>query len=358
MITVALLPGDGVGPEVLAGPIELAQWLASQQVLSVTGPWPIGFSAYADCDNSLPTRTLAACDEADAVLLGAVGTHPGVQAPVGTRPELALLSLRNHFDLRASVREIWRSDGGSLTFVRNLLGGMYGSADKRQESDGTGAATDLVELSPNQIREIAEIAVQYLERNPSSSLISVDKANLLATSRLWRRTLDEVAAEHAINVRHVYVDRFAYELASRNLPNAVVVTEGLFGDILSDLACGRVGSIALASSASIRPAGPDKRRCVGIFEPLHGSAPTQAGKDRVNPVGAYLAFAMLLAAFPETAAWAPVVHRAVSDALGAGALTYELAEPGKQRSTSQVAAMINAHFHRFVSENGVPARDR
>jgi len=340
MISIALLPGDGVGPEVLEGPIELARQLAASGAVELTGPWPVGASAFGATGEGLPAETLAACEVADAILLGAVGEHPGV--PLSAyRPEQALLALRAHFDLRVSVRQVWRGDSPPMTVVRNLLGGAYATSG-RVESDGTGAASDLLELDPARIRELTEIAIDHAKAS-DVPLLSVDKANLLATSRLWRTVVSEVAEEHGVPVRHVYVDRMAFEIAASGPPAAVVLTEGLFGDVLSDLACGRVGSIALCGSASVRPSDPtDPRRCVGLFEPVHGSAPLRAGQGVVNPVGGYLALAALLEWFPETAKWADVVRGALSEALVDGPLTYDMAPPGTTpASTAELAARIN-----------------
>lgn len=342
MISIALLPGDGVGPEVLKGPAELARQLASVGAVEVTGPWPVGASSFGATGDGLPAETLAACEAADAVLLGAVGEQPGVPM-ADYRPELALISMRVHFDLRVSVRQVWRGERPPMTVVRNLLGGAYATAS-RIESDGTGPASDLLELDPARVRELAEIAIGYAKTS-DLPLVSVDKANLLATSRLWRRTVSELAEEHRIPVRHVYVDRMAYEIAASGPPEAIVLTEGLFGDILSDLACGRAGSIALCGSASVRPGDStdDGRRCVGLFEPVHGSAPLRAGQGKVNPAGGYLALAALLEWFPETAKWAEVVREALGEALASGPLTYDLAPAGTTpASTAELAARINA----------------
>lgn len=340
MIRVALLPGDGVGEEVLAGPAMVARMLANRGALELTGPWPVGASSYGATGDGLPPSTLEACGAADAILLGAVGEHPGVPTSA-YRPELALLTLRQHFDLRVSVRQVWRGDSPPMTVVRNLLGGSYTSST-RTESDGSGPAADVLELDPARIRELTEIAVDYATAS-GLPLISVDKANLLATSRLWRRTVSEVTAERGVEVNHVLVDRMAYQIAADGPPEAIVLTEGLFGDILSDLACGVVGSIALCGSASVRP-GPDDdpRRCVGLFEPVHGSAPRRAGANKVNPAGGYLALAALLEWFPPTAKWAVVLREALGEALARGPLTYDLAEPDAPvASSSEFSDLVN-----------------
>ena len=340
MITVALLPGDGVGQEVLDGPGEILRELARRGLLSVTGPWPIGASAFSESGEGLPAATVTACENSDAVLLGAVGEHPGVPL-ADYRPELALIGLREHFDLRVSVRQVWRGRQTPLTFVRNLLGGAYGN--ERVESDGAAPASDVFTLRPDRIRELAEIAIGYVQMS-HASLLSVDKANLLATSRLWRRIVSEVAAERDIAVRHVYVDRMAFELGSSEPPEAVVLSEGLFGDILSDLASGRAGSIALCGSASVRPTH-DGMRCIGLFEPVHGSAPLRAGQGKVNPCGGYLALAMLLEWFEDTEKLATTMREAVDEALASPPLTYDMVAPGMPAaSTRELSDRINAAF--------------
>ncbi len=349
MIRVAVLPGDGIGAEVLDGPCAVLRELEVTGKVEVTGPWPVGATAYAALGEGLPAITLEACEQADAIFLGAVGEHPGV-ALDGYRPELALLSLRAHFDLRVSIRQLPRRDRAPLTIVRNLLGGAYGDSTRRQESDGAGAAHDELVLDPAQIEELASIACDEVERSGGGRLVSVDKANLFATSRLWRRVVADVAARRGIVVHNVYVDRCAFELAHGDDPGDVILTEGIFGDILSDVAAGRAGSIALCASASVHPGSPVQGRCQGLFEPVHGSAPRHAGARRANPTGAYLALAALLDWFPETAELAPAVHRAVGRALSVGPLTYDLAPPGSPiATTDELASRVNAAF-------GVPVR--
>ncbi|MGA7913000.1 MAG: isocitrate/isopropylmalate family dehydrogenase [Candidatus Dormiibacterota bacterium] len=340
MIRVALLPGDGIGAEVMQGPAELLRTVP----VEVTGPWPIGSSAFAAHRTGLPEVTLTACEAADAILLGAVGDHPGVDLP-GYRTELPLLKLREHFGLRISLRDIWRDGQRPLTIVRNLLGGAYGAESTRRESDGTIAASDEIILEPDRIAELAQLACGYIELRPGARLFSVDKANLFATSRLWRHVVTRISATHGIEVAHRHVDRAAFELASRQLPDAVLLTEGIFGDILSDLAAGRAGSIALGASASVHPGKPARGRCVGLFEPLHGSAPLHTGKNMANPAGAYLALASLLEWFPETADLAPGVRAALTTAMRVGPRTYDLAPVGGPVSTtSAFSERVNRAF--------------
>jgi isocitrate/isopropylmalate dehydrogenase len=344
VIRVALLPGDGIGAEVMRGPAQLLATLTDVLPVEMTGPWPVGSSAFAEHHTGLPASTLAACEDADAILLGAVGDHPGTTLP-GYRTEMPLLELREHFDLRVSVRDIWREGQRPLTIVRNLLGGAYGSAATRHESDGSDAASDQIILEPARISELVELACDYVELRPGATLISVDKANLFATSRLWRQTVVVVAARRGLDVAHRHVDRSAFELGRRPLPDAVIVTEGIFGDILSDLAAGRAGSVALGASASVHPGDAVVGRCVGLFEPLHGSAPLHAGTDRANPSGAYLALASLLEWFPQTAKTAARVRSALGRVLAEGPCTYDLApDGGPVCGTAEFAERVNQVF--------------
>ena len=349
---IAVLPGDGVGAEVVAGPAELLQVVAGAGRIELTGPWPVGASAFGELGTGLPADTLAACDDCDAMFFGAAGEHPGVSLD-DYRPEHSIIGLRQRYDLRVSIRSIVRIDSGAadgdtdrgrpLIVLRNLLGGAYGAASTRTESDGSDAACDEVILTPGQIAELAEMACDLVEQGLASSIVSADKANLMATSRLWRSITQRVADARGVPLRHTYVDRMAFELAHDDVvADTVVLTEGIFGDMLSDLAAGRAGSIALCGSASVNPGEPAQGRCVGLFEPVHGSAPRHFGQGRVNPSGAYLALAALLEWFPETAELGPPITAALSDALQAGPLTYDLTPAGGQPvGTEAFAAAVN-----------------
>ena len=343
---IAVLPGDGVGAEVVAGPVELLEAIAEAGRIELTGPWPVGASAFGELGTGLPADTLAACDDCDAMFFGAAGEHPGVSLD-DYRPEHSIIGLRQRYDLRVSIRNIVRageSGGRPLIVLRNLLGGAYGAASTRTESDGTDAACDEVILTPEQIAELAEMACDLVEQGLASSIVSADKANLMATSRLWRSIAGRVAEARGVPLRHTYIDRMAFELAHDDVvADTVVLTEGIFGDMLSDLAAGRAGSIALCGSASVNPGPPVQGNCVGLFEPVHGSAPRHTGKGEVNPSGAYLALAALLEWFEETAELGPPVTEALSEALQAGPLTYDLAPAGTQpASTGSFAAAVNA----------------
>ncbi len=355
---VAVLPGDGIGAEVVAGPLELLEAMAAAGRIELTGPWPAGASAFGSFGRGMPDGTLDACDSADALFLGAIGEHPGVSAD-DFRPEKVIIGLRERFDLRVSIRPVHRirpsdrpSDRRPLIVLRNLLGGAYGVADTRTESEGTAPATDRFVLTPGQITELAELACDMVERGLASKVISVDKANLLATSRLWRKTAGRVASRRRVPIRHTYVDRMAYELAHDDVvSDAVILTEGIFGDILSDLIAGRAGTIALVGSASVNPARPVRGRCVGLFEPSHGSAPRHAGTGRVNPSGAYMALVSLLEWFPETADLAPAVSDALSAVLHTGPWTYDLAPTGSEPvGTEAFATAVNDRARPLLAE--------
>lgn len=303
----------------------------------------------------MPQETIDACAASDAVFLGAVGADPGVTEE--THPGInkvmaaaALGDLRRELDLRISIRGVWRNGETPMLVVRNLLGGAYGGSNGREESIDGSDAVDVIRLEEQRVREVAEIAVAYAKRF-EVPLLSVDKDSLFATSRLWRRVAEEIAAAHDVPVRHVLVDRMGFELANRDLPAAVMLTEGIFGDILSDVACGRAGSPALADSASICPrpvdAAADEHRCYGLFEPVHGSAPRRARQDVINPIGGYLALAALFASFAETEALAPRVRLAVQRTIADGAVTYDLAAPGATpRSTTQAILALNDNLRR------------
>jgi LDH2 family malate/lactate/ureidoglycolate dehydrogenase/isocitrate/isopropylmalate dehydrogenase len=350
MIRIALLPGDGVGDEVLDGPTRLLRRLARSGVLEVTGPWPVGARAAAGTGSVLPAETLAACDDADALLLGAVGEDPGVPPEVCPRPEVALHQLRERYDLRISIREIPVDEHSDLTVVRNLIGGSYGGAADRTFSRDGSEAADVLRLTPERVAEVVHLGVDVLEQRGAASggtgrLVSVDKANLYATGRLWRQTADEVARERGVPVEHRYVDRAAFELGSGAAVPAVIVTEGLLGDILSDLAAGRAGSPALCGSASIHPGEPVRGRCQGLFEPAHGSAPRRAGRDQVNPLGGFLALVALLQHFDETRAFGARLRTATHTVLREGPWTYDLAPAGvAPAATSEVADAVLAAF--------------
>lgn len=331
MTTIALLPGDGIGSEILDGPVAFLRQLARDGApVRLTGPWPYGTTGWLDSGTTLPDSTIAACREADVVLSGAVGTHPGVTSDDCPNPEAALIRLRHLFDLRISVRTVRVPNGADVIIVRNIIGGAYGRPEQRVESDGQRDAEDRIVLNPARVREVFDIAVEHTRAYPGRRVMSVDKASVYATSRLWRRVSRATAKANTIPIDDVNVDRAAYELVRYDELPAVIITEGLFGDILSDIVCARAGSPALCGSATINPDRPLGHGISALFEPAHGSSPHRTGTRRSNPTGAWLALVDLLAWCPDLAALGAhtAVRTALDNVLAAGAPTYDVAGPG------------------------------
>ena len=360
MIEVAVLPGDGVGPEVLRGPRLVLEGLERDGVVEVTGPWPVGAAAAHDEGSYLPEATLDACAGADAILLGAVGDDPRVPPNVCSRPELALLELRRRFDLRVSIRQVPSGGGRTLWVVRNLQGGAYGGPKDRGEADDDAAsAWDRIHLDRARIEEVVGLAVDLLRRKDDTRLVSVDKANLFATSRLWRRIATTTAYRLGEPIEHRLIDRAAAQLAGGEIAPDVLVTEGLFGDILSDVAAAAAGSPALCGSASVRPDPGPGGGCVGLFEPAHGSAPRRAGRDQIDPLGGYLALSSLLSWFPATALLGERLNRAIGAVLEHGPWTYDLVRDDRPpASTSQVDEAVLAAFGEAATSAADAARHR
>jgi 3-isopropylmalate dehydrogenase len=278
-VTVVCLPGDGIGPEVMHEARRALAVLAPEVELEER---PFGGKAIRDTGDPLPKETLAACRAAEAVLKAPIGDPEFDAAEV--RPEQGMLRLRAELDVYANLRPA-KSDSVDVLIVRELVGGLYFGASGVRE-DGT--AFDTCEYHPSQVERIARRAFE-LARARSGQLTSVDKANVLETSRLWRRVVNEVAAGYDhVEVEHMLVDNAAMQLASAPDRFDVLVTENMFGDILSDLAAAVTGGLGLAPSASLSDGGP------GIFEPVHGSAPDIAGLGIANPAAMLRSTALML----------------------------------------------------------------
>jgi 3-isopropylmalate dehydrogenase len=299
-VTVACLPGDGIGPEVMQEAKRVLAALAPDVELE---EHPFGAQAIRDSGDPLPEGTLAACRAAEAVLKAPIGDPEFDAADV--RPEQGMLRLRAELDVYANLRPA-RSEKVDVLIVRELVGGLYFGASGVRE-DGT--VFDTCEYHPRQVERIARRAFQ-LARGRDKRLTSVDKANILETSRLWRRVVNEVGAGYKdVEVDHMLVDNAAMQLASAPDQFDVLVTENMFGDILSDLAAAMTGGLGLAPSASLSDGGP------GLFEPVHGSAPDIAGLGIANPAAMLRSTALMLEhglARPEEAR---ALEAAVEDAL-------------------------------------------
>jgi 3-isopropylmalate dehydrogenase len=276
---VVLLPGDGIGPEVALEARLALEVLAPDVTLDER---LIGAAAIRATGSPLPQETLDACLSAVAVLKGPVGDPEFDAADV--RPEQGLLGLRAALDTYANLRPAVLDDIDVLT-VRELVGGLYFGAKGTRE-DGT--VFDTCEYHPRQVERIARRAFRLAESR-RGHLTSVDKANVLETSRMWRRVVDELAPEFpGVQVEHMLVDNAAMQLHSNPQQFDVIVTENMFGDILSDLAAAVTGGLGMAPSASLSDGGP------GLFEPVHGSAPDIAGRGDANPAAMLRSTALLL----------------------------------------------------------------
>ena len=316
---IVCLAGDGIGPEVMAVAQRVLRELAPDAELE---EHVFGAAAIRATGDSLPAETLDACRSADAVLKAPIGDPEFDAADV--RPEQGMLRLRAELDVYTNLRPA-KQGAVDLLIVRELVGGLY-FGERGVRDDGT--VFDTCEYHPSQVERIARRAFE-LARTRSGRLTSVDKANVLDTSRLWRRVVHEVAADYAdVEVEDMLVDNAAMQLASAPGQFDVIVTENMFGDILSDLAAAMTGGLGLAPSASLGDSGP------GIFEPVHGSAPDIAGRGIANPAAMLRSTALMLEhAFgrtTEAAALDAAVDRALEEAptpdLGGRATTSELAD--------------------------------
>jgi 3-isopropylmalate dehydrogenase len=277
---IVCLPGDGIGPEVMAVAQSVLRELAPELELE---EHQFGAAAIRQTGEPLPEATLAACRDAGAVLKAPVGDPEFDAADI--RPEQGILRLRAELDVYANLRPA-RRDGVDLLVVRELVGGLYFGA-RGVRDDGT--VFDTCEYHPSQVERIAHRAFA-LARTRVKRVTSVDKANVLETSRLWRRVVREVGAAYAdVTLEDMLVDNAAMQLASAPEQFDVVLTENMFGDILSDLAAAVTGGLGLAPSASLGDGGP------GLFEPVHGSAPDIAGRGIANPAAMLRSTALLLA---------------------------------------------------------------
>ncbi len=300
-MTVAVLPGDGIGPEVAAEAMRVLDALGIEHA-----EHPFGGGAILEQRTPLPDETLAACRESDAVLLAAVGLPELEGQPV--RPEQGLLALRKELGVYANLRPARaRAAGIDLLIVRELVGGLYFGA-KGTRDDGTWF--DTCEYTRTEVERVARRAFA-LARERAGRVTSVDKVNVMHTSRLWRDVVSELgAAEYPdVPLDHALVDSFAMTIVTAPETIDVVLTENTFGDILSDVAAAVTGGLGLAASASLGDGGP------GVFEPVHGSAPQIAGRCVANPAGMLRSTALLLRHGLGRAEEADVLERAVDAAL-------------------------------------------
>jgi 3-isopropylmalate dehydrogenase len=364
ILKITVLAGDGIGPEVTDEAIRVLEATAQafSHTLQVVRK-DIGGAALTSSNDPLPNDTLQSCLSSGAVLLGAVGGPAFDSYPSHLRPERGLLRLRRELGVFANLRpavcfngledcsplrpEIVR--GTDVLIVRELLGGIY-FGEPRQTSGPAGdrVAIDTMRYGEPEIERIAHVAFE-LARGRRRKVLSVDKANVLDCSRLWREVVTRVAINYPeVKLSHMYVDSAAMVLVARPTDFDVLLTENMFGDILSDQAGAVVGSLGMLGSASI--GGP-----VGLYEPIHGSAPDIAGQGIANPLGAILSAAMLLRYSFKLEAEALRIESAVAGILAAGHRTRDLGRAGQLTlSTSEVGQRVAA----AVREQGRRATPR
>lgn len=339
---ITLLPGDGIGPEVVAEVQKVLTAVANHYNHTFHFTQKIaGGIAIDETGDPLPEETLGACLESDAVMLGAVGGPKWSDPKAAVRPEQGLLKLRQSLGVFANIRPVKvfpalaeasplkaeRVANVDMVFVRELTGGIYFGQPQGREMTADGrSGHDTMRYNEKEIRRVVEVAFA-LARQRRGKVTSVDKANVLATSRVWREVAHEVAAEYPdIEYEDVLVDAMAMYLINRPSDFDVVVTGNMFGDILSDEASMITGSLGMLPSASLGSAG-----AVGLYEPIHGSAPDIAGQGIANPLASILSAAMLLRSSLGLLAEAEVVETAVAQVLNSGYRTADIAKPGDKK---------------------------
>jgi 3-isopropylmalate dehydrogenase len=357
---IVLLPGDGIGPEVIASARRVLEAVAERfghrfEFCEAA----IGGCAIDAVGAPLPKETLAACRAANGVLLGAVGGPRWSDPSAPVRPEQGLLALRRELGVFANLRPVSTHAalydasplkesllaGVDILFVRELTGGIYFGDKTRDDA----AASDLCRYTREEVERVVRLACRLAQQR-DRRVTSVDKANVLETSRLWRETATRIARDEFPEVRleHALVDAAAMQLIQDPRRFDVIVTENMFGDILTDEASVITGSIGMLPSASLPEAGP------GLYEPIHGSAPDIAGQGIANPCGAILSAAMLLRHSLGLEHEAAVVEQVTWDTLAQGIGTTDVfGRSGKESSTVEVAAAIAAAVNEFPAGKAI-----
>jgi len=354
-LTVALLPGDGIGPEVVAEGARIIRAVAKRWGHTIDlREGLIGGCALDTRGTPLPPETLELCRTADAVLLGAVGGPRWDNPDAKQRPEQGLLGLRREMGVYANLRPVSvhpsliaasplradRLEGVDLVFVRELTGGMYFGEKRRDRVNGYERAVDECVYTTPEIERVTRVAAD-LARKRRGKLTSVDKANVMETSRLWRSTVTRLVKEEFPDVQldHMLVDACAMQLLRNPKDFDVIVTENMFGDILTDEASMLAGSLGVLPSASLGDATGSRRP--GLYEPIHGSAPDIAGKGIANPIGTILSVALMLRHSFGLEDEARAVESAVFSAIERGCVTPDVTSGGaRSYSTSDVGRAI------------------
>ena len=344
---IAVLPGDGVGPEVAAEGVKVLEAVSRRFSHSFELDYGlIGGVAIDQFGVALPEETLRKCQKSDAVLLGAVGGPKWDDPRAKVRPEDGLLGLRKGLRLFANLRPVKVLpvlidstnlkpsviEGVDLIVVRELTGGLYFGKPKRQWQTARGRkAVDTLAYSEKEIERILRVGFE-LARVRRNKLASVDKANVLESSRLWRQLAIELSQDYPdVELQHMLVDACAMRLIQRPADFDVIVTENMFGDILTDEASMLAGSMGMLPSASLAGIPKESQKTFGMYEPIHGSAPRRAGQNIANPLATILSVAMMLRYSLGLVPGAEAIERAVNDVLEQGYRTYDIMEEGKTK---------------------------
>ena len=353
---IAVLPGDGIGPEIVAEALKVVEVLRREGLAIETQSAPIGGAGYDKAKEPLPPATLALAREADAILLGAVGGPQYDILPRALRPEQGILGIRKALGLFANLRPAFLypelADASSLKpeivagldllIVRELTGDIYFGQPRgrRVNAGGDAEGFDTMLYSEREIARIARVGFEAAMKR-SRRLCSVDKANVLDTSMLWREVVTGLAADYPqVALTHMYVDNAAMQLVRNPKQFDVIVTGNLFGDILSDEASMLAGSIGMLPSASLDAANK------GLYEPIHGSAPDLAGQQKANPLATILSLAMMFRHTFDRADVAGRVEQAVRKVLQQGLRTGDIAAPGQVGiSTKAMGDAVVAALH-------------
>jgi len=368
MIKVAVVGGEGIGPEVTAQSKRVLNWFATKRNVPMTlREAQYGLIPYLSTGKVLPQDTVETMDEAHAILWGATGGPETKEVPPAARKAGSLLSLRRKYDLYANLRPIVANPalvdsaplkagvlrGVDFVIIRELTSGIYFGEPRGIEilADGQRRGFNTEQYTTNQVRRVARAAFE-LARTRKGRVCSVDKANVLETSMLWR---EEVIALHAaefsdVELSHLYVDNAAMQIVRQPSQFDVMVTGNIFGDILSDCAAMASGSLGMLPSASLGPVDEFGRR-KALYEPVHGSAPDIAGMGIANPLGSILSVAMMLRLTLNRPEDADLLEQAVNVALAAGARTADIAEPGARKlSTEQMGDAVLSALDQVVSK--------
>ncbi len=348
---IAVLPGDGIGPEVVASALDVLEQVGAKYGHTFEYEYgQIGGVAIDEQNNPLPQETISLCQNSDAVLLGAVGGPKWDQLPGHLRPEKGLLRIRQELGLFANLRPVTAFEslaqastlkeevinGVDLMIVRELTGGIYfGEPRERRLENGQELAVDTLSYTHAEIERIIRKGFE-LARVRRQKVTSVDKANVLESSRLWREVAEEVAKDFPdIELEHMLVDNAAMQLIRQPRSFDVIVTENMFGDILSDEASMLTGSLGMLPSASLSSEGP------GLYEPIHGSAPDLAGQGIANPLATIASLSMMLKYAFGLEKESAAVQKAIDAVLSAGYRTADLGMDSTQiLSTKQMTEQV------------------